>query len=228
MSGHILKSFDRDLDEVTKLVYTMGTTVSSQLEKAGKALIKLDVALAEEVRDGDAVVNGQHVEVDAQVENQIAIRQPQPQAVDLRRLLGCSRISMDLERMGDEARNIARSILRLAEQPAESVLANRSALVMAVATLRHMIDDVMQAFLADDTDTAREVMLRDRMVDDVFRTTLRSLVTHMVEDPGATTSAMELIWIAKALERVGDHTKNVAETVIFIREGADVRHDLIA
>lgn len=76
MSGHILKSFDRDLDEVTKLVYTMGTTVSSQLEKAGKALIKLDVALAEEVRDGDAIVNGQHVEVDAQVENQIAIRQP--------------------------------------------------------------------------------------------------------------------------------------------------------
>lgn len=226
MSGHILKSFDRDLDEVTKLVYTMGTTVSSQLEKAGKALIKLDVALAEEVRDGDAIVNGQHVEVDAQVENQIAIRQPQ--AVDLRRLLGCSRISIDLERMGDETRNIARSILRLAEQPAESVLANRSALVMAVATLRHMIDDVMQAFLADDTDTAREVMLRDRMVDDVFRTTLRSLVTHMVEDPGATTSAMELIWIAKALERVGDHTKNVAETVIFIREGADVRHDLIA
>ena len=226
MSGHILKSFDRDLDEVTKLVYTMGTTVSSQLEKAGKALIKLDVALAEEVRDGDAIVNGQHVEVDAQVENQSAIRQPQ--AVDLRRLLGCARISIDLERMGDEARNIARSILRLAEQPAESVLTNRSALVMAVATLRHMIDDVMQAFLSDDTDTAREVMLRDRMVDDVFRTTLRSLVTHMVEDPGVTTSAMELIWIAKALERVGDHTKNVAETVIFIREGADVRHDLIA
>ena len=91
MSGHILKSFDRDLDEVTKLVYTMGTTVSSQLEKAGKALIKLDVALAEEVRDGDAIVNGQHVEVDAQVENQIAIRQPQ--AVDLRRLLGCSSAS---------------------------------------------------------------------------------------------------------------------------------------
>ena len=73
MSGHILKSFDRDLDEVTKLVYTMGTTVSSQLEKAGKALIKLDVALAEQVRDGDAIVNGQHVEVDAKVENQIAI-----------------------------------------------------------------------------------------------------------------------------------------------------------
>lgn len=78
MSGHILKSFDRDLDEVTKLVYTMGTTVSSQLEKAGKALIKLDVALAEEVRDGDAIVNGQHVEVDAQVENQIAGGRPSP------------------------------------------------------------------------------------------------------------------------------------------------------
>ena len=118
MSGHILKSFDRDLDEVTKLVYTMGTTVSSQLEKAGKALIKLDVALAEQVRDGDAIVNGQHVEVDAKVENQIAIRQPQ--AVDLRRLLGCSRISIDLERMGDEVRNIAPCRSPRRERPYQS------------------------------------------------------------------------------------------------------------
>lgn len=226
MSGHIVKSFDRDLDELVGLVKTMGETVSNQLEKAGRALITLDVALAEEVREGDAVVNGQHVNVDAHVEDQIAMRQPQ--AVDLRRLLGCSRISVDLERMGDEVRNMARSIVRLHDSATEGVLANRSALVMAVATLRNMIDDVMKAFLTDDTELARAVIRRDRMVDDVFRTTLRSLVTHMVEDPGATSGAIELIWIAKALERVGDHTKNVAETVVFIREGADVRHDLIA
>lgn len=226
MTGHILKSFDRDLDSVTGLVVEMGKTVSEQLEKAGRALITLDTMLAEAVRDGDAVVNGEHVKLDAEVEHQIAIRQPQ--AVDLRRLLGCSRVGLDLERMGDEVRNIARSILRLADHPAEGVLQNRSALVMAVVTLRNMMDDVLDAFLSDDTEKARSVMQRDRMVDDVFRTTLRSLVTHMVEDPGATSSAMELIWIAKALERVGDHTKNIAETVVFIREGADVRHDFIA
>lgn len=107
-----------------------------------------------------------------------------------------------------------------------SVLANRSTVTMGLATVGLMIEDVLDSLKRLDTKEARDVILRDGMIDDVYRTTLRSLVTHMMEDPASVSGALGMMWITRSLERVGDHVKNVAEAVIYIAEGADVRHDV--
>ena len=135
-----------------------------------------------------------------------------------------SRVSVDFERMGDEIRNMAGSVLELKGLD-DSLLENRSAIIMAVNTVAHMIDDSILALSRLDTNLAREVIARDRLVDDVYRTTLRSLIVHMMQDPSSTEGAIALTWIGRSLERPGDHVKNVCEAVIYIEEGADVRHE---
>ena len=135
-----------------------------------------------------------------------------------------SRVSVDFERMGDEIRNMAGSVLELKGLD-DSLLENRSAIIMAVNTVAHMIDDSILALSRLDTNLAREVIARYRLVDDVYRTTLRSLIVHMMQDPSSTEGAIALTWIGRSLERTGDHVKNVCEAVIYIEEGADVRHE---
>ena len=222
MALHIVSSFDRDLKEVLKATDDMGRLVRSQLSDVAAALQSVDCREAERIMARDAEVNGLEVSIDARIEAIFACRQPA--AGDLRFLIGLSRISVDLERMGDEIRNMARSVSELRGLDA-SVLANRSTLSMGLAAVGLMIEDVLDAIGRLDTQEARAVIERDGMIDDVYRTTLRSLVTHMMEDPSSVSSALGLMWIARSLERVGDHVKNVAEAVIYIAEGADVRHE---
>lgn len=220
--NHIVKSYDRDLEEVLGEVTAMGRLVREQLVKAADALEKLDADEARSVMTRDAEVNGYEVSVDAKIESVFARRQLA--ARDLRTLIGMSRVSVDFERMGDEIRNMAGSVLELKGLD-DSLLENRSAIIMAVNTVAHMIDDSILALSRLDTNLAREVIARDRLVDDVYRTTLRSLIVHMMQDPSSTEGAIALTWIGRSLERTGDHVKNVCEAVIYIEEGADVRHE---
>ena len=205
--NHIVKSYDRDLEEVLGEVTAMGRLVREQLVKAADALEKLDADEARSVMTRDAEVNGYEVSVDAKIESVFARRQPA--ARDLRTLIGMSRVSVDFERMGDEIRNMAGSVLELKGLD-DSLLENRSAIIMAVNTVAHMIDDSILALSRLDTNLAREVIARDRLVDD---------------DPSSTEGAIALTWIGRSLERTGDHVKNVCEAVIYIEEGADVRHE---
>ena len=220
---HIVSSFDRELREVLQDTIDMGMLVRRQLADTAKALQSIDSEEAERIMTRDAEVNGFEVSIDAKIEAIFACRQPA--AGDLRFLIGLSRISVDLERMGDEVRNMARSAGELKGLDA-SVLANRSTVTMGLATVGLMIEDVLDSLKRLDTKEARDVILRDGMIDDVYRTTLRSLVTHMMEDPASVSGALGMMWITRSLERVGDHVKNVAEAVIYIAEGADVRHDV--
>lgn len=220
---HIVSSFDRELREVLQDTIDMGLLVRRQLADTAKALQSIDSEEAERIMTRDAEVNGFEVSIDAKIEAIFACRQPA--AGDLRFLIGLSRISVDLERMGDEVRNMARSAGELKGLDV-SVLANRSTVTMGLATVGLMIEDVLDSLKRLDTKEARDVILRDGMIDDVYRTTLRSLVTHMMEDPSSVSGALGMMWITRSLERVGDHVKNVAEAVIYIAEGADVRHDV--
>lgn len=220
---HIVSSFDRELREVLQDTIDMGMLVRRQLADTAKALQSIDSEEAERIMTRDAEVNGFEVSIDAKIEAIFACRQPA--AGDLRFLIGLSRISVDLERMGDEVRNMARSAGELKGLDA-SVLANRSTVTMGLATVGLMIEDVLDSLKRLDTKEARDVILRDSMIDDVYRTTLRSLITHMMEDPSSVSGALGMMWITRSLERVGDHVKNVAEAVIYIAEGADVRHDV--
>ena len=204
--NHIVKSYDRDLEEVLGEVTAMGRLVREQLVKAADALEKLDADEARSVMTRDAEVNGYEVSVDAKIESVFARRQPA--ARDLRTLIGMSRVSVDFERMGDEIRNMAGSVLELKGLD-DSLLENRSAIIMAVNTVAHMIDDSILALSRLDTNLAREVIARDRLVDDVYRTTLRSLIVHMMQDPSSTEGAIALTWIGRSLERTGDLVKNV-------------------
>lgn len=220
--GHIVKSYDLDLEGVLAELTAMGRLVRKQLTDTAVALARLDEEEGARIMRRDAEVNGYEVTVDALIEQVFARRQPA--AGDLRRLIGMGRISVDFERMGDEIRAMASSIGRLGGLD-ESLLESRAALIMAVETVAHMIDDAIVAVARGDAELARNVIERDRSIDEVYRTTLRSLILHMMRDPATVEGALALTWIGRSLERTGDHVKNIGEAVIYMVEGADVRHE---
>lgn len=222
MNEHILTSFDKELSGVQEDVMLMGKHVLRQLARVTHALTDIDRSEAKAIRMEDVEINTQEVQIASKVEHILA--RFQPSAVDLRLLLAVDRVSVDLERMGDEIRNIAQAVEELKGLD-EAVLGNRSAIAMALGTVGSMIGDVLDALIERDTVAARVVIQRDELIDNVFKTTVRSLITHMVENPRSLTGALGLNQIARSLERVGDHTTNIAEAVIYIVEGADVRHE---
>lgn len=222
MTAHIVASFDRDLEEVLSQTTAMGRLVLEQMRGAADSLMNLDRGAAEAIMTRDAEVNGYEVKIDAHIEGIFARRQPT--ARDLRYLIGMSRVSVDLERMGDEIRNIARCVRDLPGLDA-AVSADRLTLQAAFDALGLMIEDVLGALRMSDAALARRVIEADRQVDEVYRRTVQSLIIHMSENSGSAAGAVALTWVAKSIERVGDHTKNVAESVIYISEGADVRHE---
>ncbi len=269
MEQHIVKSYDRDLAVVLSEVTAMGRLVRTQLMDASVALAKLDCEMAKRIMKRDAEVNGYEVTVDALIESVFARRQPA--AGDLRSLIGMERISVDFERMGDEIRIMAGSIERLNGLDV-ALLETRASLIMALETVARMIDDVIVAVSRRDSTLAREVIARDQAVDEVYRTALRSLILHMMQDPSTVEGALALTWIGRSplareviardqavdevyrtalrslilhmmqdpstvegalaltwigrsLERTGDHVKNIGEAVVYIVEGADVRHE---
>lgn len=220
-SEHLSKQFDSDLEEVRSRVLQMGGLVEAQILTAIECFTTGDHDKMAQVVENEFRVNAYEVEIDDMCVHIVARRQPT--AGDLRLIMGVSKAVTDLERMGDEAEKIARMAGQIHERRGLQI--PRSAEVrrsgeMAVAQLRRALDAMARL----DPDEAERIISEDALIDGEFRNILRQLITFMMEDPRTISTALEIAWIAKAIERIGDHVKNIAEQVIYIVRGTDVRH----
>jgi phosphate transport system protein len=221
MSEHASKQYDLDLGSIRSRVLAMGGLVESQIRHALDALATGDAALSDEVVAADHRVNAMEVALDGDC-SQLIVRR-QPAAGDLRMIFAITKTVTDLERIGDEAHKIARMAKNIQERggtQAPPMVQVRHAAEAAISMLQRTLD----AFARLDVATAREVIRDDAGVDTEFRSILRQLITFMMEDPRTISTALDIVWVAKAIERIGDHAKNMAEYVIYIVEGTDVRH----
>jgi phosphate transport system protein len=221
ISEHASKQYDLDLDSIRSRVLQMGGLVESQIRHALEALASGDRAQIDEVIATDHRVNAMEVSIDEDC-SQVIVRR-QPAANDLRTILAIIKTVTDLERMGDEAQKIARMARNIHERGASQVPHRtdvRHAADIALAMLQRALD----AFARLDVMAATEVIKDDAAIDSEFQSILRQLITYMMEDPRTISTALEIVWVAKAIERIGDHAKNMAEYVIYIVKGTDVRH----
>ncbi len=220
-NDHISKQFDTELESIRASVLQMGGLVESQIKSAIESLIDSDVALMNRVIEEDHRVNAMEVKIDEACSQMIARRQPT--AGDLRLVMTVVKTITDLERIGDEAEKIARMAKMLSQK---NVLAKpryheiERASNIAVDMLRKALD----AFARLDVVMAAQVVRQDDQVDEEFRGIMRYLITFMMEDPRTISTALEILFIAKAIERIGDHAQNMAEYVIYMVRGRDVRH----
>ncbi len=220
-SEHIAKQFDLELETVRAQVLRMGGLVEEQISQAVEALHEGKMELALEVIANDHRVNGLEVNIDERCTHIIARRQPT--ASDLRLLIAIIKTITDLERIGDEAEKIARMARLIHESGrlhAPLPIDLRPAAQLAVRMLGRSLD----AFARLDCNSAAQVLRDDQDVDESFRAILRQLITFMMEDPRTISNSIEILFAAKAIERIGDHAKNMAEYVIYLVKGKDVRH----
>ena len=225
VTEHISKQFEADLGTTRTRVLQMGGLVEAQILAAIDAYASGDSELIGQVVENERRVNGYEVSIDGAC-NHIVVKR-QPAASDLRLIMGISKIVTDLERIGDEAQKIARMAKRIHEhsgQHAQRFPGVRHAAQIAVSMLRRALD----AFARLDAAAAAEELKEDTAIDQEFTSVLRQLITYMMEDPRTITPALEIVWVAKAIERIGDHAKNLAEQVIYIVKGTDVRHTAFA
>ncbi len=220
-NSHVSSKFDEDLSRLRSVVLQMGGLVESQISDAIEAYNTGEIASVKSIVETDRKVNDLEKAIDDDCAHVIAKRQPA--ASDLRLVFGISKIVTDLERAGDEAKKIAKGVRRIYEaghMPVQYGVGVRHVADVALAMLRQALD----AFARLDTTAAEAVIRADNEVDVEFKSILRQLITHMMEDPRTITTSMDIIWIARAVERIGDHAKNVGEHVIYIVEGRDIRH----
>ncbi len=220
MTEHTSKQFDAELEAVRTRVLQMGGLVEEQIRRAIDTLSTGDMEEIERIRQNDDRVNGMEVELDEACSHIIARRQPA--ASDLRLLIAVIKTITDLERIGDEAEKIARmaKLIHDAERMHMPRIEVKHVADLALAMLRKALD----AFARLDVEGAQEVVRQDAAVDTEFRSILRQLITFMMEDPRTISRCLEVLFVAKALERIGDHSKNMAEYVVYMVEGRDVRH----
>ena len=218
---HLSSQFDSELSAVSTRVMEMGGLVESQIRQAIYALSQLSVDAANEVTAAEVRVNAMEVDIDRDLSSIIARRQPT--ARDLRLLIAISKATANLERVGDEAAKIARMVLSIIQSGAPRSLPSlelRVASDMASGLLRKALD----AFARLDTAAALAILKEDDLIDQEFDGFVRKLITYMMEDPRMISPSLDLLFLAKAIERIGDHAKNIAELIIYIVKGADVRH----
>ena len=220
MAEHISKQFDAELENVRSRVLQMGGLVEEQIVNAIEGLSSGNMELIDGVIANDHRVNAYEVELDEACSHIIAKRQPA--AGDLRLIIAIIKTITDLERIGDEAEKIGRmaKLIHTSDRLHMPRLEMKHVAGLTIDMLRHALD----AFARLDSRAADEVVRQDRLVDDEFRSILRQLITFMMEDPRTITRSLEILFIAKALERIGDHSKNMAEYVVYMVEGRDVRH----
>ncbi|CAB1368743.1 phosphate signaling complex protein PhoU [Denitratisoma oestradiolicum] len=220
-SDHISRQFDAELDGLRSRVTQMGGLVENQIERAIAAFLSGDLDAMEQVIADDHRINGLEVSIDDECAHIIARRQPA--AGDLRLVMAVSKIVTDLERIGDEAAKIARTAREIYQR--DRLQVPRLADVRKLGELGvEMLRDVLNAFVRLDVVESARIIRSDAMLDDNFRGILRQLITYMMEDPRTISSALDITFIAKAIERIGDHSKNIAESVIYVVKGKDVRH----
>ncbi len=211
---HLVKSFDNDLKKLRDMLTEMGGIVENQMALAAEAILNRDPATAAQVVAEDPKVDALEREIEQFVIRMLALRQPM--AGDLRRIVAGLKVTGDLERIGDYAANVAK----------RSIVLGQYALPYSLTGLAHMarmvqdqLKSIIDALGANDSEKAVEVWRSDRVVDDIYNALFRELITYMMEDPRNITPCTHLLFIAKNLERIGDHATNIAETVYYAVEG---------
>jgi phosphate transport system protein len=222
---HLSSQFDGELANLSSRLLAMGGVVEAQMHQALIALTTQSDETAEAVLASELRVNAMEVEIDGELSRVIARRQPA--AVDLRLLLSIARSTSNLERAGDEAAKIARMVRAIVSTGAGRMLPLAD-LRLACDLAASQIAKALDAFARLDTTAALEILKDDGAIDLEFDGFVRKLVTYMMEDPRTISESLDLLFIAKAIERVGDHAKNIAECVIYVVKGADVRHRSLA
>jgi len=214
-SEHIVSSFDRDLEGIQAQIMRMGGLVEDAIAKSVTALTARDLELAHEVRQGDKAIDALEEAVNEQAAQIIALRQPI--AGDLRTVLTVFRVSGNLERIGDYAKNIAKRTEAMAELP--QVDGTSASLKRMARQVELMLKDVLDAYIQHDDQLAEDVRSRDIEVDQMYSALFREYLTFMMEDPRNITPCMHLHFMAKNIERMGDHVTSIAEQVIYLVTG---------
>jgi len=220
LGPHISRRFNEDLESVRSRVLQMGGFVEQQLTQAIAALTDADSRLGEEVARSDHKVNQMEVAIDEECSRILATRAPA--ASDLRLIVAIIKTITDLERVGDEAEKIGYIASRLAtmERPEDRYREIRHLGRLA----HHMLHEALDAFARLDADSALRICREDRVLDEEFEAIQRQCITFMMEDPRTIRRALDVVWVARALERIGDHAKNICEYVVYMVHGKDIRH----
>lgn len=219
-TDHISQQFNAELETLRQHFLTMGGVVENQVADSIQALLESDSELAEEVKAKDRTVNQLDGLIDEECTRILAKRQPA--ATDLRMIVSISKAVSDLERMGDESKKIADHALNLiseGESPRGYVEINRIGQMVS-----RMVSEALDAYARLDIDQAIRVAKADRNVDLEYKTALRSLATYMMEDPRSISRVLNVIWILRSLERIGDHARHICQHLIYMVKGVDVRH----
>jgi phosphate transport system protein len=213
------RHFEQEFQELQQRLLWMGSLAERAVHKAVHAVLEADEALAEAVLEEEPAINELQIEMDDRITRLLALQQPM--AADLRLLIGASRINSDIERIGDQAVNIAQSAMRILRHPQVKPYVD---LPRMSGLAENMVRDSLNALVNRDVDLANTVMSQDDEVDRLRDQMFRELLTYMMENSAVVFPAFELVLVAKNLERIGDHATNIAEDVIYIVMGRDVRH----
>ncbi len=223
LGQHISQQFNEELEDIRTRVMYMGGIVEQQLIDAIKALTTKDVSLAEVVITNDYKVNALEVSIDEECTQILARRQPA--ASDLRLVISVIKTITDLERIGDEAERIGRMALHFAEKGGENKML--AGIVHMGDLVTRLLHDALDTFARTDSEAAVLVAHGDKKVDREYEIILRNLMTYMMEDPRTIPILVDMMWSARALERIGDRSRNICEYVIYLVKGKDVRHTSI-
>lgn len=218
---HISSQFDAELNSISAKVMEMGGLVESQLRHAIYAFAEFSAEVADQVMEREAIVNQLEVDIDHDVSSTIGRRQPT--ARDLRMLLAMSKITANLERAGDEVSRMARMVKLIIESGSARSLPSTD-LHVAADLASDLLRRSLDAFARLDTETALAIIKADDQLDHEYDGFMRKLMTYIMEDPRTISASLNLLFLAKAIERVGDHAKNIAESTIYVAKGTDVRH----
>jgi len=221
---HLSSQFDNELNGVSSRLMEMGGLVESQIQQAVYALSLFVENVADSVIENEHKVNAMEVEIDRELSSIIGRRQPT--ANDLRLLMALSKATANLERAGDEAAKIARMVKSIMARGSFRALPS-SELRLATELASNLLRKSLDAFARLDTATAVTILKEDDLIDKEFDGFVRKLITYMMEDPRTISAGLDLLFVAKALERIGDHAKNIAELIIYIVKGEDIRHSSI-
>ena len=216
-SEHIVKSFDDELKQLSQMVAQMGGLAEAQLQAAIEALVARDAEQAARVVHGDVRIDQLERQISAQTIRMLALRQPMAQ--DLRQVVAALKISSDIERIGDYAANVAKRAIALTQSPPMRPVGGIARMGRLV---QQIIKDTLDAFSDNDADKAVAAWKRDQDVDDMYNSLFRELLTYMMEDPRNIGPSTHLMFIAKNIERIGDHATNVAEIIHFLVRGEDI------
>ncbi|SEO86802.1 phosphate transport system protein [Methylobacterium sp. ap11] len=221
MSNHIVTSYDQELQNLRRSIAEMGGIAEKMVADSGQALLRRDAALAQSVIAVDQRLDGLQREIEEKAILLIAKRQPM--AIDLRETISAIRVSGDLERIGDLAKNVAKRVVAIADQ------VQLQKIVVGVEHMNELVQgqlkDVLDAYATQDTVAALDVWARDGGIDALYTSLFRELLTYMMEDPRNITFCTHLLFCAKNVERIGDHTTNIAETIHYLATGETLTTD---